>query len=184
MRLDPDVILVGEVRDGETARMATQAALTGHLVLSSIHANDAVGVLFRLLDLGVEPFLISSALVGMVSQRMVRRVCPHCRSLSGAPVEEQMAFEEEMGERPEQLCYGAGCNFCADTGFLGRTGVFEVLALSEELRRLLLKDASSHEMKAAAVSEGMVSMRGDGMAKVQQGITTPSEVMRNVYSIS
>ena len=184
MRLDPDVMLVGEVRDSETARIATQAALTGHLVLSSIHANDAVGVLFRLLDLGVEPFLISSALVGVVAQRMVRRVCPHCRSLSAAPIEEQMAFEEELGERPEQLYYGAGCNFCANTGYLGRTGVFEVLLLSEELRRLLLNGANSDEMKARASSEGLITMRRDGMMKVQQGITTPSEVIRNVYSIT
>ena len=184
MRLDPDVILVGEVRDSETARMATQAALTGHLVLSSIHANDAVGVLFRLLDLGVEPFLITSALVGVVAQRMVRRVCPHCRSLSEAPIEEQLAYEEEIGERPEQLNYGAGCNFCANTGYLGRTGVFEVLLLSEELRRLLLKGASSDEMRARAIGEAMITMRRDGMMKVQQGITTPSEVIRNVYSIT
>jgi len=184
MRLDPDVILVGEVRDSETARMATQAALTGHLVLSSIHANDAVGVLFRLLDLGVEPFFISSAVVGAVSQRMVRRVCPHCRSLSEAPVEEQLAYEEEIGERPEQLYYGAGCNFCANTGYLGRTAVFEVLVLGEELRRLLLKGASSGEMKARAISEGMITMRRDGMLKVRQGITTPYEVIRNTFSIA
>ena len=177
-------MLVGEVRDSETARIATQAALTGHLVLSSIHANDAVGVLFRLLDLGVEPFLISSALVGVVAQRMVRRVCPHCRSLSAAPIEEQMAFEAELGERPEQLYYGAGCNFCANTGYLGRTGVFEVLLLSAELRRVLLNGANSDEMKARASSEGLITMRRDGMMKVQQGITTPSEVIRNVYSIT
>lgn len=183
MRLDPDVILIGEVRDSETVRVATQAALTGHLVLSSIHANDAVGVLFRLLDLGVEPFLISSALVGVVSQRMVRRVCQHCRSLTAAPIEEQLAFEGELGEKPGQLYYGAGCNFCANTGYLGRTGVFEVLVLSEELRRLLLKGASSDEIKACAIGKSMITMRRDGMEKVKQGITTPSEVIRNVYSI-
>lgn len=183
MRLDPDVILVGEVRDGETARMATQAALTGHLVLSSIHANDAVGVLFRLLDLGVEPFLISSGLVGVVSQRMVRRVCPHCRSLSEAPAEEQLAYEEELGERRHEFYYGAGCNFCANTGYLGRTGVFEVVVLSEELRRLLLGGASSSELKAHAVNEGMITMRRDGMLKVQEDVTTPHEVIRAVFSI-
>lgn len=183
MRLDPDVILVGEVRDGETARMATEAALTGHLVLSSIHANDAVGVLFRLLDLGVEPFLVSSGLIGVVSQRMVRRVCPHCGSLSEAPAEEQMAYEEELGERRSEFHYGSGCNFCANTGYLGRTGVFEVMVFSEELRRLLITGASSGELKAQAVSEGMVTMRRDGMLKVQQGITTPYEVIRAVFSI-
>jgi general secretion pathway protein E len=184
MRLDPDVIVVGEVRDSETAGMATQAALTGHLVLSSIHANDPVGILFRLIDLGVEPSLISSAPVGVVSQRLVRRVCPHCRTPSDVPPEEQAAYAEELGERPEQLYYGAGCNFCANTGYMGRTGVFEVLMLSEELRGMLLKGASSQEMKARAISEGMITMRRAGMLKVQEGITTPHEVIRNVFSIA
>jgi general secretion pathway protein E len=183
MRLDPDVIVVGEVRDSETAGMAIQAALTGHLVLSSIHANDPVGILFRLIDLGVEPSLISSAPVGMVSQRLVRRVCPHCRTPSDVPPEEQAAYAEELGERPEQLYYGAGCNFCANTGYVGRTGVFEVLMLSEELRGMLLKGASSQEMKTRAISEGMITMRRAGMLKVQEGITTPHEVIRNVFSI-
>ena len=183
MRLDPDVILVGEVRDRETAQMATQAALTGHLVLSSIHANDAVGVLFRLLDLGVEPPLIASALVGVVSQRLIRRACAHCRSLSEAPAEERLAYEGELGEGRDEFYYGSGCNFCANTGYLGRTGVFEVLVLSEELRRMLLEGANSGQLKAQAESEGMVTMRRDGMLKVQQGITTPYEVIRAVFSI-
>ncbi len=184
VRLDPDVILVGEIRDSDTAKIATQAALTGHLVLSSIHANDAVGILFRLIDLGVEPFLVSSALLGVVSQRLVRRVCPHCRSLSEVPAEDQIAYEKELGERPEQLYYGAGCNFCADTGYAGRTGVFEVLVLSEALRSLLLKGASSGEMKAQAIKERMITMRRAGMLKAQEGITTPHEVIRNVFSIA
>jgi general secretion pathway protein E len=183
MRLDPDVILVGEVRDGETAAMATQASLTGHLVLSSIHANDAVGILFRLIDLGIEPFLISSALVGVISQRLMRRVCSHCRQLAAVPAEEASAYEEELGEKPDKLYYGSGCNFCANTGYAGRTGVYEVMALSEEIRRLLLKGASSADIKAQAASEGMVTMRRAAMLKVQQGVTTPLEVIRNVYSI-
>jgi len=183
MRLDPDVILVGEVRDSETAAMATQASLTGHLVLSSIHANDAVGILFRLIDLGVEPFLISSALVGVISQRLVRRVCSHCRALADAPPEEASAYEEEMGEKPDKLYYGSGCNFCANTGYSGRTGVYEVMPLSEEVRRLLLKGAGSADIKAQALSEGMITMRRSAMLKVQQGVTTPLEVIRNVYSI-
>jgi general secretion pathway protein E len=183
MRLDPDVILVGEVRDAETAAMATQASLTGHLVLSSIHANDAVGILFRLIDLGVEPFLISSALVGVLSQRLVRRVCSHCRALADPPAEEVSAYEEEMGEKPGKLYYGSGCNFCANTGYAGRMGVYEVMVLSEEVRRLLLKGASSSDIKTQAVSEGMITMRRAAMLKVQQGMTTPLEVIRNVYSI-
>jgi general secretion pathway protein E len=184
MRLDPDVILVGEVRDGETAAMATQAALTGHLVLSSIHANDAVGILFRLIDLGVEPFLITSALIGVVSQRMVRKICPHCRAAVAAAPEEQLAYEEEMGERQELFQYGAGCNFCANTGYWGRTGVFEVLVLDDDLRRLVLRGANTADIKAEATKKGMVTMRRDGMTKVAEGITTPYEVMRNIYSIS
>jgi general secretion pathway protein E len=183
MRLDPDVILVGEVRDRETAQMATQAALTGHLVLSSIHANDAVGVLYRLLDLGIDPPLIASALVGMVSQRLLRRVCPHCRALAKAPPEERLAYEGEIGERRDEFYYGSGCNFCANTGYLGRTGVFEVLVFSEEMRRLLLEGAKSSQLKAQAESEGMITMRREGMLKAQQGITTPYEVIRAAFSI-
>jgi general secretion pathway protein E len=136
------------------------------------------------LDLGVEPFLISSALVGAVSQRMVRRVCPHCRSLSEVPPDERQVYELELGEGPEKLYYGAGCNSCANTGYLGRTGVFEVLVLSEELRRMLLRSASAGEMKAQAISEGMAPMRRSAMLKVQQGITTPYEVIRNIFTIA
>jgi type II secretory ATPase GspE/PulE/Tfp pilus assembly ATPase PilB-like protein len=183
MRLDPDVILVGEVRDSETAAMATQASLTGHLVLSSIHANDAVGILFRLIDLGIEPFLLSSALVGVISQRLVRRVCSHCRALADVPKEELSAYAEEMGERPEKLYYGSGCNFCAGTGYAGRTGVYEVMMLSEEIRHLLLKGASSGDIKAQAINEGMITMRRAAMLKVNEGVTTPHEVIRNVFSI-
>jgi general secretion pathway protein E len=184
MRLDPDVILVGEVRDGEAAGMATQAALTGHLVLSSIHANDAIGILFRLVDLGVEPYLISSALVGVASQRMVRRVCPHCRRLGRVSAEGQLVYRQELGDAPDQLYYGAGCNFCAGTGYLGRTGVFEVMAPGEELRRLFLRGATAGALRERAIAEGMLTMRRDGMLKVEQGITTPDEVIRNIFSIT
>jgi general secretion pathway protein E len=184
MRLDPDVILVGEVRDSDTAKMATQAALTGHLVLSSIHANDAVGALFRLIDLGVEPFLITSALVGVVSQRMVRKLCPHCLIDTEPWADEAAAYREELGEPLENVRRGGGCNFCANTGYCGRTGVFEVLLLDEDIRRLLLKGASTAEIRAEALQKGMVTMRRDGMIKVREGITSPHEVMRNIYSIT
>lgn len=185
MRLDPDIILVGEIRDVDTARTAVQAALTGHLVLSSIHANDGVGVLFRLMDLGVEPYLLSSALVGVVAQRMVRRVCRHCRERYQPTLEERMAYDEEMGSSGGEVSFyaGSGCNLCANTGYLGRTGVFEVLALSEEVRRMLLRGASAGEIKAQVLKEGMVSLRRDGMLKVREGITTAREVVRNVFSI-
>jgi general secretion pathway protein E len=184
MRLDPDVILVGEIRDTDTARTATQAALTGHLVLSSVHANDTVGVLFRLIDLGVEPYLIATALVGVVAQRMVRRVCPHCRALAPADPEEQMAYEQEMEERRTGFYYGTGCNFCANTGYLGRAGVFEILVISEEIRRLLLTGAGGDSIRAQAVKDGVVPMRRDGMLKVRDGITTPREVLRGIFSVA
>jgi len=183
LRHDPDVILVGEIRDAETAEIAVQAALTGHLVLSSIHANDTVGALFRLLDLGVGPFLVSSALIGIVAQRMVRRVCRYCHRLCPAPAEAQLAYCREMGEEQTEFFYGSGCNLCANTGYLGRTAVFEILAMSEEIKKLLLNGASAAQIRAQAKKEGMVSMWHDGMLKVKEGITTPDEVLRNVFTI-
>jgi len=183
MRLDPNMILVGEIRDQETAETAVQAALTGHLVLSSIHANDAVGALYRLIDLGVEPFLVVSALGGVVAQRLVRRVCDQCCTLADVSPEERLAFEAEMGSAPARFYRGQGCNFCADTGYRGRVGVYEVLTVSESVRRLVVDGVGTDKLKEQAIAEGMVPMRRDGMLKVQQGITTPREVMRNVYTI-
>jgi len=184
MRLDPDVILVGEIRDKETAQIATQAALTGHLVLSSVHANDTVSTIIRMIDLGIEPFLIASALIGVVAQRMVRRVCPYCSRPGEVAPEEREAYEEEMGEKRSEFIVGAGCNFCAGTGYLGRTGIFEVLVVSETIRRMIVKSNDIDEMRHEAQKEGMVSLWHDGMVKVKAGITTPFEVLRNVFSIS
>jgi len=183
MRHDPDIILVGEIRDKDTATTAVQAALTGHLVLSSIHANDAVSVLFRLIDLGVEPYLISSTLVGIVAQRMVRRICSHCRAPSQPSIEEQIAYEEEMKEQSTTFYSGAGCNLCANTGYRGRTGLFELLVMSEKIRRMLLSNTSAGDIKAEALRGGMVTMKRDGMLKVKEGITSASEVLRSVFSI-
>ena len=183
MRHDPDVILVGEIRDGDTAKTAVQAALTGHLVLSSIHANDVTSVPFRLLDLGIEPYLISSVLVGIIAQRMVRRICHHCRAPYQPSIEEHVAYDEEMGQERTIFHQGIGCNLCSDTGYLGRTGVFEILPFNEEIRRMLLAGASVSEIKAQAIREGMVTLRRDGMLKVKEGTTTPYEVLRNVFSI-
>ncbi len=184
MRLDPDVILVGEIRDAETAQISTQAALTGHLVLSSVHANDTVSTIIRMIDLGIEPFLISSALVGVVAQRMVRRVCPYCSRPVEVASEEREAYEEAMGEKRSEFTVGAGCSFCAGTGYLGRIGIFEVLLASEAIRRIIVKGADTDEIRHQARQEGMVSLWHDGMAKVKEGITTPNEVLRNVFSIS
>ncbi len=181
LRLDPDVILVGEIRDAETANIATQAALTGHLMLSSIHANDTASVLSRLIDLKVEPFLIASAVIGVVAQRMVRCVCPDCSQLIEAPLVEQMAYEKEMGEKKTQFLYGTGCKSCAHTGYLGRTGIFEILTMSDMIGGMICNQASSSAIRAQALKEGMTSMGNDGMRKVKEGITTPAEVLRNAY---
>lgn len=181
MRLDPDVILVGEIRDAETAKAAVQAALAGSLVLSSVHGKGAVGTLFRLIDLRVEPFLINSAVIGVVSQRLVRRVCPHCASLREVPEEERLAYEQEMGETKTKFYCGTGCDLCADTGYLGRSGIFEVLVMSDEIKRLLIRGATVAEIKAQAVKEGMTTLQHAGMQKVKEGLTAPREVLRNVF---
>jgi len=183
MRLDPNVILVGEIRDAETAQIGVQAALTGHLVLSSVHANDTATVIFRMIDLGVERFLLASAMLGAVAQRMVRRVCPYCSQPTKVSPDEQLAYEREMDEKRSEFLVGAGCNFCADTGYLGRTGIFEVMVMSETLRGMILSGASSDEIRAQSVKEGTILLWHDGMLKVKEGITTPYEVIRNVYSI-
>jgi general secretion pathway protein E len=182
LRHDPNVILVGEIRDAETANIAVQAALTGHLMLSSIHANDTAGVLPRLIDLKVEPFLVASAIIGIVAQRMVRRVCPDCGRLIEAPLVEQMAYEKEMGEKQTRFLYGTGCKSCAYTGYLGRTGIFEILTLSDPIGALVCNEGSSSAIRAQALKEGMVTMINDGMRKVKEGITTPAEVLRNAYA--
>lgn len=183
LRLDPDTILVGEIRDAETARIAVQSALTGHLVLSSIHANDAVGVVFRMLDLGVEPFLVSSSVIGVVAQRMARRVCTECVTERDGTLMEQLAYHNETGERRSKFLYGAGCDLCGHTGYRGRIGLFEVLPLSDRVRMMILKGASTSEVRKQAIEDGMVPLMKDGMLKVKQGITTPSEVLRNAYFI-
>jgi len=183
LRHDPDVVLVGEIRDAETANIAVQAALTGHMMLSSIHANDVAGVLSRLLDLKIEPFLIASSVIGVVAQRMVRRICPDCRRLIEAPAVEQMAYEREMGEEQTEFFYGTGCKSCAYTGYLGRTGIFEILRVSDKIGMMVVNRASSGEIRAEALKEGMTSMGKDGMRKVKEGITTPAEVLRSAYII-
>jgi general secretion pathway protein E len=184
MRLDPDVILVGEIRDAETAKTAVQAALTGHLVLSSIHANDAASVPFRLRNLGVEEYLISSVIVGVVAQRMLRRICSHCKTRREPGEEERQVFQQEFGDKKEAKIYtGVGCNFCSNTGYLERIGAFEILPFSSGIRRALQEGSTPLDLRELAVKEGMVTLKRDGMLKVRQGITTPSEVLRNVFSI-
>ena len=183
MRLDPDVILVGEIRDAETANTAIQAALTGHLVLTSIHANDAAGAIVRLLDFGVEPFLVTSAVIAALSQRLMRKVCVQCREMKEVPVVEAMAYQSAVGEERTEFYHGVGCGVCSNTGFRGRIGAFEMITMNDAIRQMVSQGVGAFEVKQQAIDDGMVTMRQDGMQKVQQGLTTPAEVVRNVFTI-
>ena len=183
MRLDPDVILLGEIRDAETANTAIQAALTGHLVLTSIHANDAAGAIVRLLDFGVEPFLVTSAVIAAMSQRLARKVCPHCQEMKPATEAEAMAYQQELGEEKAEFAYGNGCTLCSNTGFSGRIGVFELIPMTDEIRRIVNRKEGALEVREQAAKEGLITMRRDGMLKVKDGITTPREVIRHVFTI-
>ena len=183
MRLDPDIILVGEIRDTETATTAVNAALTGHLVLASIHSNDAASSIVRLLDLGVEPFLAATGVIGCLAQRLVRQVCPQCGVATEATASEAIAYEQEMHQPVPRFMSGPGCNFCTGSGFVGRSGVFEVLSVDEAIRRQISQGVSGPEIREAAVENGMVTMRRAGMQMADSGRTTLSEVFRSVFYI-
>ena len=183
LRLDPDVIMVGEIRDHETAEIAIEAALTGHLVLTTLHANDAVAALVRLQDLGVAPYLVTSSVAGILAQRMIRTVCKECKSSVVRPAEEQAAYQTVMGERPERFVYGSGCNVCAETGYQGRSGVYELLKLSDTIKTMYLAGEGREQIFEQALKEGLVPLQRGGMQKVQQGLTTPKEVMRVLFTL-
>ena len=179
LRQDPDIIMVGEIRDGETARMAIQSALTGHLVLSTLHTNDAAGAVSRMLDLGAEPYLLASCLLGVLAQRLVRRVCVACREQYVPTGEDRLRWNLGEAEAlPPALFRGAGCDACMGTGYRERIGVFELLTVSEPIRELILARAKSSTIKAEAVAHGMTTLRGDGLAKAADGVTTMDEVVR------
>ncbi len=177
LRQDPDVIMVGEVRDEETARIAVQAALTGHLVFSTLHTNDSASALTRLIDMGVEPYLLTSSITAILAQRLVRRICPHCREVYEPTEFENQVLQEYTGERRE-VYKGKGCSECLNTGYLGRIGVFELLTLTGKLRQMVQQKASSEEIKAEAVKDGMITLRQDGINRVLAGDTTVSEIVR------
>jgi type II secretory ATPase GspE/PulE/Tfp pilus assembly ATPase PilB-like protein len=184
MRLDPDVILVGEIRDGETAKTAVDAALTGHLVLTSIHSNDAAATVVRVLDLGIEAYLAATAIAGTLAQRLVRKLCSHCRVLVDSTAAEAMAYEAEMQETAPKFYKAQGCNFCGGSGYSGRTGVFEVLTVTEGIRKLIAAGASGQEIRAQAIQEGMIPLRRADMLKAREGVTTVTEVLRKVFFIT
>ncbi|QNE18327.1 type II/IV secretion system protein [Kribbella qitaiheensis] len=184
LRQDPDVILVGEVRDVETARIAVQSALTGHFVLSSLHATDAATALHRLLDMGIENFLIASSVSAVVSQRLVRRICDNCRETYRPPAEEVAFLATFGGEIPVGgLVRGAGCNFCSHTGFLERTGVYELMPVSDGIRELIVERASHDEIRKVARYEGMRTLQEEAVRLVGAGVTTVAEVLRSIYVV-
>jgi type IV pilus assembly protein PilB len=182
LRQDPDAILVGEIRDVETARIATQAALTGHFVVSSLHATDATSALHRFMDMGIESFLIASSLLGIVGQRLVRRVCEHCAELY-VPTPEERSFFERGGGSPDKhdFVLGVGCNFCGHTGYFDRSGIYEVLAVTDEMKELIVTNAPHAQLRALAIEQGMTTLRDQAIRLVTENQTTIAEVLRTVY---
>jgi len=177
LRQDPDVIMVGEIRDKETAEIAVQASLTGHLVLSTVHTNDAPGAVTRLVDMGVEPFLVASSLIGVLAQRLVRTICPRCQEDYVPTAEELRGIGVEAGT-VKTLRRGKGCNHCQQSGYRGRTGIYELMLIDEEIRRLILQNVDSGTIKSKAREKGMITLLEDGADKVLNGITTCEEVSR------
>ena len=183
LRQDPDVILVGEIRDVETTRVAVQSALTGHFVVSSLHATDSVSALHRFLDMGIESFLIASSVLAVVGQRLLRRICPSCKS-PYTPSDEELVFYLESGGAPkDDFFQGTGCNFCTNTGYKDRIGIYELLIMTPELRRLVVGWATQEELRNMAVKQGMRTLRQEAVNLVTQDITSISEVIRSVYTL-
>jgi len=177
LRHDPDVILIGEIRDRETADIAVQASLTGHLVFSTLHTNDAPGALTRLVDMGIEPYLVASSLEAVLAQRLVRLICPHCRE-EVEPADRPALEQEFAADVPDVLYRGRGCRECQGTGYRGRAGIFEMMLITDEIRALILEHASAGEIRRSATERGMKSLRQDGWRHVAQGKTTIEEVLR------
>ena len=178
VRQDPDVIMIGEIRDLETAEIAIQASLTGHLVFSTLHTNDAPGAIPRLQDMGCEPYLVSSVLEGVLAQRLVRRICASCRAPYEAEPSDLVALGLPPGEWRQALFHGRGCAECRGTGYRGRLGIYELFPISEDVRSLILRKASSGELRRYATENGMATLREDGWAKARAGLTTVAEVLR------
>jgi len=179
LRQDPDVILVGEIRDLETAEIAAQASLTGHVVFTTLHTNDAPSSIARLLDLGVEPFLVTATLEGIIAQRLVRKICEKCKT-PFEPTEGQLS---ELSLTPDDIkgkkfYYGRGCNKCNNTGYRGRTGIFEIMTFNDEIRDLIMNQASTNVLRAAGQKSGMRLLRDNGLAAMYDGITTIDEIVK------
>ena len=177
LRQDPDVIMVGEIRDRETAEIAIQASLTGHLVLSTVHTNDAPGALTRLVDMGIEPFLVASSLIGVLAQRLLRTICSKCK-MEYVPTHEEVSGVGLDPKKVTVLYKGKGCRTCQGSGYQGRTGIYELMLIDDDIRALILKNTDSSTIKHKARERGMITLRDDGAEKVRQGITTAEEVSR------
>jgi type IV pilus assembly protein PilB len=184
LRQDPDIVLVGEVRDPETARIAVQSALTGHFVLSSVHATDSTSALHRFLDMQIEPFLIASAVSGVLSQRLVRRICDQCRR-AYQPTAEELTFYAESGGIPPTHGFfrGEGCMFCAETGYSDRIGVYELMVMTPEMRQLVVQRPSHQAIRDLAVAQGTKTLRTEAARLVGDGVTTIAEIIRSIYTL-
>jgi type II secretory ATPase GspE/PulE/Tfp pilus assembly ATPase PilB-like protein len=177
LRQDPNVVMVGEIRDVETADISIRAAMTGHLVFSTLHTNDAVGGITRLLDMDVEPFLLSSVVKAFIAQRLVRTICPHCTEQVDYPREylTEIGISAKLGTRFQR---GAGCDHCRQTGYLGRLAIYEICVVTEPLKKLIMQKRDGGELKQCAIAEGMETLRQDGWRRVAEGKTTIEEVVR------
>ena len=183
LRQDPDIIMVGEIRDQETAMIAIEAALTGHLVLATLHTNDAAGAITRLLDMEIESFLIGSAVIGVLAQRLLRLICPKCKETYVPPKDAVKRLGMNIEEGAEvTFSRGRGCEHCKGTGYKGRIGIYELMPLTDRIRELILAKASSYAIKAAAIEDGMKTLRDDAMQKILLGSTTVEESLRVIYA--
>jgi len=183
LRQDPDIVMVGEIRDLETAQISIQASLTGHLVFSTLHTNDAPSTIARMLDLGLEPFLITATVEGIIAQRLVRKICPKCKTEYKPSEEALMELDltpEEVGDK--KFYYGKGCDNCNKTGYRGRTGIYEIMIFNDEIRDLIMNSASTAILREAAIRNGMSTLRDNGLAAIYDGVTTIEEVARETIA--
>jgi type IV pilus assembly protein PilB len=179
LRQDPNIVLVGEVRDFETAEIAVKAALTGHLVMSTLHTNDAPSTINRLMNMGIEPFLVATSVRLIAAQRLIRRVCQKCKDADDVPLQALLNVGFNESEAPDvQLVKGRGCDVCSNRGYKGRVGLFEVMEITDDIRELILSGASAVELRRKAIEEGMITLRHSGLQKIRDGITTIEEVVR------
>jgi type II secretory ATPase GspE/PulE/Tfp pilus assembly ATPase PilB-like protein len=177
LRQDPDVVLLGEIRDAETANIAVQASLTGHLVLSTLHTNDAPASITRLINIGVEPYLISSAVNAILAQRLVRKICPNCKE-PHVPSDEMREFLQLQGLSADQTFKGKGCDRCRKTGYTGRLGIYELMVMDDAMRDIITRNPDVNQLRKLARERGLVTLRQDGLDKVLKGMTTVDEILR------